>query len=481
MNSAIYSLFISLALRMTVITVFVMAVKLIFRQKLSAAAHCAIWIMLCVQMLFCIGNVRIPSPASIYNAMPETVTEVMPVPAAASAQMQTAAEETVSGYMDVRNIIALVYAVGIISALLWYVSVFIIHCIRVSRAERVTDSASLKALYDVRTRLGIRNEIILRRGSYAHTTRNTVILPDGYSEDEQRQILLHELCHYRHRDNMKLWAAVAVICFNWFNPLVWLAFRQFRRDIEMYCDDSVIRLTDSKKEYAKVLVKTASDNIRFVPGVSGVANGTHEVARRVRRIAAWKKKKPVWLVTAAFACFTVMCLCLTDTVTEAVTSTVDVAAPPEPVEVVPAILNAAAPEPTPEATPKPEPTPNAEPVTQAQNNTAKTPHKEADVKQPEREAPRTAAVNNTPVQQPSAVADTDQTEVLPEQPSDTQSEPTPDAEPDAADFGAPESVSVNGSKETYSLEDGRTAVLHYDNGNLETGYIINGSQEESAE
>ncbi|MCH5212214.1 MAG: hypothetical protein J1G06_04300 [Oscillospiraceae bacterium] len=442
MNSALYSLFISLALRMTVVTAFVMLIKLVFRNKLSAATHCAIWVILFAQSVFCLGNIKIPARTSIYNVVSESVIVNSP-----SGVVQEAAAS-----VDIRNVIALVYFLGIAVCAIWYLSVFMIHRIKVKRSETVTDAEALNILRDVKFKLGITNPIVLKRGSYAHTLLNTVVLPEGYGAEEQRQILLHELCHHKHKDNMKLWAAVVVICLNWFNPMVWIAFRRFRRDIEMYCDDSVLKLTDSKKEYARVLVKTATDHIRFVPGVVGAANGTHEVAKRVKRIAAWKKKKPVWLIIAMLSSICVSCLCLTDAVSIAVaTKAAEITATPEPVDVIPAITELVKP------TAEPEIITN-EPTVAPLRATA---------------SPKTPKQANTSVQQPvvsEAQPQPAEEQVSEPQPKEEQvSVPTPESE-----IVTRREVSANGSKETYSREDGKTVVLQYDGDNLQTGYIIDG-------
>ena len=176
------------------------------------------------QVVFCIGNVSIPTKASIYNVVGEVA-----VSAGAAVAPQAA-------HIDVKNIIALVYCIGIVVLALWYLTVFVVHRVRMSRLERITDEVTLGILRELISELSIRENITLRRGKTAQTLGRTVILPDGYTPDEQRQILLHELCHYRNRDNAKLVNAAAMMCLNWFNPFMWFSFRRFRADVEMYCD-----------------------------------------------------------------------------------------------------------------------------------------------------------------------------------------------------------------------------------------------------
>lgn len=477
MNSTIYSLFIALALRVTVVTVFVMLIKAVFRQKLSAAAHCAVWIIPAIQVVFCLGNVRIPMKTSIYNVVGDAA-------AAAGAAVSGQA-----AHVDVKNIIVLIYCIGTAALALWYITVFIAHRLKCSRLEPVTDETSYRILRELCAKLRIGERITLRRGEFAQTLGRTILLPDGYTPEEQRQILLHELCHYKHRDDLKLLAAAAVMCLNWFNPLVWAAFGRFRSDVEMYCDDSVMKLTDSRKEYALVLVKTAAKHTGFVPGATGVSSGKHEVARRVKRIASWKKKKPIWLAAAVCACVTVSCLCLTDAVSTAVENTVDITSTPEPAELAPMISGAVSavvgteapePEPTEETYPEPQRETGGASESAAENVSAATEYEAPARQQTER---RTAA-EEQPVteeeyapEEPAGPAEQPETAEEPEKPTAAES----GTEDVYTSLGEPESVSANGNKETYSLDDGRTAVLHYDDGELETGYIINGTQAEPEE
>ncbi len=484
MNSVVYSLFISLALRVTVITAFVMLIKIIFRHKLSASAHCAIWCIPVVQIIFCMGNVSIPAKTSIYNVVSDV-----------AASAGTIAAQPDAAHVDIRNIIALIYCLGASALAVWYLSVFLIHRYKTSKLGIVSDKTSVKILSELRTMLGIRDEITLRRGDFAQTVRKTVIIPDGYSPEEQRQIMLHELCHYKNKDNLKLLVGAAAVCLNWFNPIVWIAFRKFRSDIEMCCDDNVMKLTESKKGYAMVLVKSASDHARFIPGATGVSDSKNEIARRVKRIASWKKKKPVWLVAAVCACVTVSCLCLTDAVSNAVENTVDVTSTPEPVEVVPAIIDT--------VTSQGEQEPVSEP--EAAERASEQPAYEASVNMPEQNSREAeTAANTVPEQSTADTGYTEQAQTVPEYTENdveaSYAVPTEAAEAEAvtesaaeaeaeapsediySSLGEPESVSANGNKETYSLGDGRTAVLHYDDGELETGYIINGGEtSESAE
>ena len=73
---------------------------------------------------------------------------------------------------------------------------------------------------------------------------------------EIRYILLHELQHYRHRDNLVNYLMILAGILYWFNPLVWTAFAAIRGDREIACDASVLRMLDKEnyRDYGFTLI-----------------------------------------------------------------------------------------------------------------------------------------------------------------------------------------------------------------------------------
>lgn len=97
-----------------------------------------------------------------------------------------------------------------------------------------------------------------------------LLLPEGFeiwSEEKQRGVLLHELAHLKRGDPLALWAAQWVKALHWFNPLVWLTFRQLRADQERACDDAVLRQGVRASDYAQSLLDLSQHN-RLAPGLS---------------------------------------------------------------------------------------------------------------------------------------------------------------------------------------------------------------------
>ncbi|MDO4262034.1 MAG: M56 family metallopeptidase [Eubacteriales bacterium] len=132
--------------------------------------------------------------------------------------------------------------------------------------------------------------------------RPRIYLPSGLSEEEERYILLHEQTHIRRGDPLLRLLAWAALCLHWFDPLVWLAFSYSGRDMEMSCDEAVIRVMGGgvKKAYAESLLACASGRrrIRGMP----LAFGEGDTGSRIRNVLRYRTPGRLMLCAAAAVC-----------------------------------------------------------------------------------------------------------------------------------------------------------------------------------
>jgi len=81
--------------------------------------------------------------------------------------------------------------------------------------------------------------------------------PAQFTDDELRNVLLHELGHARRGDLLVQWLFAFAQCIHWFNPLVWIAARAARFDREMACDAWVLARSGADNAgYGAALMKT---------------------------------------------------------------------------------------------------------------------------------------------------------------------------------------------------------------------------------
>lgn len=132
--------------------------------------------------------------------------------------------------------------------------------------------------------------------------RPRIYLPTGLSAAERAFVLRHERTHLRRGDWLLKLLAYFILCLHWFNPLVWLAFRLLCRDIEIACDERVLRdLGDEQRgAYSRTLLHLAGGARQG--GI--LAFGEGDVKGRIRHLL--KYKKPATVVTGVAAFMTVL-------------------------------------------------------------------------------------------------------------------------------------------------------------------------------
>ena len=177
------------------------------------------------------------------------------------------------------------------------------------------DDANAHAeLDELKKLVGIRDNAKIQIRSGADSTFLTfmggqyvIALEDGYTQEERRRVLAHELTHLAHGDLIYNLISAFFLAAFWWNPVIWLAFRRFRRDMEVYCDYDAARKTGDKKGYAETLVRAAAGTERFILGTTSFIGGEKEISARVKALAAFKKPK-TWI--AVLAALALLCACV---------------------------------------------------------------------------------------------------------------------------------------------------------------------------
>lgn len=135
--------------------------------------------------------------------------------------------------------------------------------------------------------------------------RPKIYMAKGFSETEKSYILAHERIHIKHFDPMIKWLSFLIVSVHWFNPLAWLSFVFMNKDMEMCCDEAVIRKMgmDIKKEYSSSLLSAAVQ-------ARGLAThqlffGESNTKSRIKNVLNYKKPR-FWAVLISFVFIMIM-------------------------------------------------------------------------------------------------------------------------------------------------------------------------------
>ena len=165
----------------------------------------------------------------------------------------------------------------------------------------------------------VRVAIPLRKGIYIADDIDTpfvmgifrpvIYLPGTLDKAERKYIIAHEQHHIRRGDHIFKALGFLALTVNWFNPLVWVAFVLANRDMEMSCDEAVIRKfgEDVRADYSASLLNLATGHRLFAG--TPLAFGEGNPTGRVLNLAKWKKPT-IWVILICLIICIVLAVCL---------------------------------------------------------------------------------------------------------------------------------------------------------------------------
>lgn len=124
-------------------------------------------------------------------------------------------------------------------------------------------------------------------------------------EDGMKQIITHECVHYKHGDHIWSMLCMVLVSVYWYDPFLWLAVSCFKKDAELFCDETVIRMLGEKKRfcYGRLLLSMAGDtgwgDFRY--SMIPMSRRGKEMKRRICAISAKKRYTKRALLPLIFA------------------------------------------------------------------------------------------------------------------------------------------------------------------------------------
>lgn len=212
-----------------------------------------------------------------------------------------------------------VYLLGIAGFLTYHISLY-------SRAKRVAmmmsvpceDERLLAIYYKSAEAAGIPYERLpdLRVGMSSMVigcVKPCVICREGTEEREAGMMFAHELIHFKHHDNALLLFSTVIVCFYWYNPLIWLVRAMLREDIEVLCDARTLEECGIVgTDYAMMLCRnSAFGELASAAGCAMSASGRH-LKTRLRTISLRKRRNVFVRAGSVLLCAVIMLLCLTN-------------------------------------------------------------------------------------------------------------------------------------------------------------------------
>lgn len=142
--------------------------------------------------------------------------------------------------------------------------------------------------------------------------RPKIFLPSDLEPAAAKSVIAHERAHLTRRDHLWKPLGFLILSIHWFNPLCWLAYGLLCRDIELACDEKVIRNLNmsEKKAYSTALLECSVQRLGIA--ACPLAFGEVGVKERVRTVLHYRKPAAWLAAIGVVACAVLACCFLTD-------------------------------------------------------------------------------------------------------------------------------------------------------------------------
>lgn len=175
--------------------------------------------------------------------------------------------------------------------------------------------ASSNAIRYIRLRKRVSASLLLRENIYLcdeiqvpfclGVINPKIYLPSGLGKEEMEYIILHEKHHIKRFDHVVKLLAFIALCIHWLNPLVWVAFVLAGRDMEMSCDEAIMRKMDKdiRAQYSASLLQLATGRRVFTSSTLSFGEGNPK--QRIKNIMNYKKPAFWVMILSVAGCIAV--------------------------------------------------------------------------------------------------------------------------------------------------------------------------------
>lgn len=278
-----------------------------FCRRYSARLRCFVWMLLTARLLIPI-NFHLPLWFIDASPIANLLTQI-DQNAVAAALMEMLSNDSITGVVETAPSFVmhwrLVGAVWFIGAAVFFCYNIIAYQLTVKRLQRwsvaVTDPVLLKIFEEVKGRLSVfRNIELYQTGNNNPPVLVGFLHPRIYIPNKQivaieiENIILHELWHYKRKD---LWFKLSLLLTNalhWFNPIVYFMLRQVEFDIEIACDNDVLRNAASitRRQYGLTILSFVEETTTFLSRLTTTFfGGKKQMKLRFSNIISPKQKK----------------------------------------------------------------------------------------------------------------------------------------------------------------------------------------------
>lgn len=302
----------------TVIILLIVVLRAVLINRLPKKTFLILWWIALIRLLV---PFSIKSVTSIYSLLQSIYSDINPVRTAQTTtflpihgnmpEVANGLSEAMVQRTESISILSVIWLAGLLLCFGFF-AVSYIKCYREFRFSLPVENDILEAWkekHPLKRSLSIRQtETIAAPLSYG-VIRPVILMPKNTEWKniyQLRYVLEHEYVHIRRLDMLTKLIMIAAVCIHWFNPLVWVMYILFNRDLELSCDETVVRRfgMDIKSVYATALISMEEKKSGLTPLCNSFSKNAIE--ERIRAIMKIKKTSKFAVIISA-----VLVICVT--------------------------------------------------------------------------------------------------------------------------------------------------------------------------
>lgn len=302
----------------TVIILLIVVLRAVLINRLPKKTFLILWWIALIRLLV---PFSIKSVTSIYSLLQSIYSDKNPVRTAQTTtflpihgnmpEIANGLSEAMVQRTESISILSVIWLAGLLLCFGFF-AVSYIKCYREFRFSLPVENDILEAWkekHPLKRSLSIRQtETIAAPLSYG-VIRPVILMPKNTEWKniyQLRYVLEHEYVHIRRLDMLTKLIMIAAVCIHWFNPLVWVMYILFNRDLELSCDETVVRRfgMDIKSVYATALISMEEKKSGLTPLCNSFSKNAIE--ERIRAIMKIKKTSKFAVIISA-----VLVICVT--------------------------------------------------------------------------------------------------------------------------------------------------------------------------
>ena len=302
----------------TVIILLIVVLRAVLINRLPKKTFLILWWIALIRLLV---PFSIKSVTSIYSLLQSIYSDINPVRTAQTTtflpihgnmpEIANGLSEAMVQRTESISILSVIWLAGLLLCFGFF-AVSYIKCYREFRFSLPVENDILEAWkekHPLKRSLSIRQtETIAAPLSYG-VIRPVILMPKNTEWKniyQLRYVLEHEYVHIRRFDMLTKLIMIAAVCIHWFNPLVWVMYILFNRDLELSCDETVVRRfgMDIKSVYATALISMEEKKSGLTPLCNSFSKNAIE--ERIRAIMKIKKTSKFAVIISA-----VLVICVT--------------------------------------------------------------------------------------------------------------------------------------------------------------------------